>query len=100
MLPRDKWRKSMQWFGLMRPHAEVVAAKNSTLWHYMLEKCPMDDKDGKMKLCKLDEHFAAIALAMAGKEQETDCVGQLHYVHWAEDGAATQLWHCFAIIIW
>lgn len=89
ILPRDKWRKSEQWFGLMRPHAELVADENNTLWKYMLQQCPLSNVDGngEEKKCILDEHYPATALAIAGKEWESDCYGHLHFTEWRDGGA-------------
>lgn len=87
-MPQDKWRKSDQWFGLKRAHAEIVAQESHPLWQYITDKCPMTnmDSEGNEKWCILDEHYPAIALAMADKDMETDCYGHLHFTEWQDRG--------------
>lgn len=93
ILPRSKWRKSEQWWGLIRSHAEVVGAENNTLWRYMLQQCPLSDMD---KHCILDEHYPPIALALEGKDFETDCFGHLTYTEWRLNGAHNDTNRCFS----
>ncbi len=97
ILPREKWRKSEQWFGLLRHHAEIVASEHNQLWHYMLENCPLNNLDGTgaEKFCILDEHFPAVALAVEGRDKETDCYGHLHFTEWREGGAL--LWVLYVV---
>ncbi|KAK9845205.1 hypothetical protein WJX81_000030 [Elliptochloris bilobata] len=83
-LTKDMWRKSHQWMGLVRKHAqtavddvEIARAFEEHCWNGYDPRGP----DG-WRSCYSDEHYFPTLLAINGMEQETDCAGRLTSTDW------------------
>ncbi len=65
-IPKEMWRKSENWFGLIRKHAEIFAEMNISKWQHVFAA---------------DEHIIPTTLAAMGLENETTC-GYMTRVSW------------------
>ncbi|KAL4439980.1 hypothetical protein ABPG75_002981 [Micractinium tetrahymenae] len=83
-LKKQHWRKSNQFFGLTRKHAELVAA-DSKIFRAFKERCGGWYGDVKQwKECVPDEHYIPTLLASLGLENETYCGGWgVAYTDWS-----------------
>ncbi len=92
---KHHWRKSSQWWGLIRPHADLLS-QETTIWSRFQAHCGA---------CIADEHYPASALSAYGLTEETDCWGKLHWVNWdpgvckrgcerGEWGGGLYMWAC------
>ncbi len=79
------WRKSSQFFMLVRKHAEAVIA-DTYIWGKFKEHCRMAvGTDGRMHICLTDEHYIPSFLAYKMLEHETDCPGVITSDVWEWD---------------
>lgn len=67
------WRKSSQWFGLMRKHAEAVM-QDKNVYNAFRRFCIAWNNRTKVE-CYSDEHYFPTLLATLGRENETYCDG-------------------------
>lgn len=65
-LPIEMWRKTENWFGIIRKHAEIFASMNISKWENVFAA---------------DEHILASTIAAMGLENETTC-GYMTRVSW------------------
>ncbi|KAL4425157.1 hypothetical protein ABPG77_008262 [Micractinium sp. CCAP 211/92] len=67
------WRKSTQWFGLTRPHAEAVL-RDEEVYRSFEAGCWSNWEPGKpaWRDCFPDEHYFATLFAVLGREAEMD----------------------------
>lgn len=69
---RSLWRKSSQWFVLIRKHAEVVL-RDESVFRTFEEHCKSgwDDSYNRWRDCYTDEHYIPTLLAIHGLTNET-----------------------------
>jgi hypothetical protein len=82
------WRKSSQWFSLIRSHAEL-ALKDYEVFRAFQEHCRSgwDEDLKKWRDCYSDEHYVPTLLALHGKENETfKETGSVTYADWSKGG--------------
>lgn len=79
-VPLEGWRKSSQWMGLIREHAELFV-------HDKVINELFEAYCSPSNACYSDEHYVPTLLAYLGKDQETDCWGFLVNVDWSRGGA-------------
>jgi len=81
----DTWKKSSQWFGLIRSHAQIVA-RESEIYAAFKEHCnviPNKTREGEyVRFCVSDEHYIPTMLAIKGREEECECDGHVTRVVW------------------
>eukprot|EP00210_Caulerpa_lentillifera_P002762 g2641.t1 len=78
ILDKSKWRKSAQWFALIRSHAELVIKENHVKLRFS-KYC-----DGPTSaVCVSNEHYIPTTLAVYGLEDETDCSGHMTSAIWS-----------------
>ncbi|BDA45402.1 probable glycosyltransferase BC10 at C-terminar half [Coccomyxa sp. Obi] len=84
-LEEKHWRKSFQWFGVVRKHA-VVIAEDEKVAKVFEQHCTnaWDDDRGAWRSCFSDEHYFATVLATKGLDEETDCKGGLTHTEWCD----------------
>ncbi|KAK9815401.1 hypothetical protein WJX72_003085 [[Myrmecia] bisecta] len=80
------WRKSSQWVGLIRKHAEVVHNDErvrekfkSECW---VDQENMDKGQPLRRFCVSDEHYIPTLIASLNLENETDCTGGVTNAWW------------------
>eukprot|EP00884_Botryococcus_braunii_P021938 jgi/Botrbrau1/8428/Bobra.0237s0047.1 len=78
------WRKSSQWIGLTRRHAEFVV-KDTKIYPIFEEHCTsgFDEHLDRQRDCVSDEHYIPTLLAYLGVDNETDCLGCLVSTRWS-----------------
>jgi hypothetical protein len=81
----ELWRKSSQWVGLIRAHAELVAGEEQLNAVFAAECWAADDRE---RFCISDEHFIPSLLALKGLEGECECGGAAMHTEWRPGG-----WH-------
>lgn len=69
---RSDWRKSAQWFSMIRSHAEV-ALRDKVVFTAFEDYCrtAFDGDVGKFRECYSDEHYLPTLLYMKGLQEET-----------------------------
>ena len=69
---RSDWRKSAQWFSMIRSHAEV-ALRDKVVFTAFEDHCrtAFDGDLGKFRECYSDEHYLPTLLYMKGLQEET-----------------------------
>jgi hypothetical protein len=81
----DTWRKSSQWFGLIRSHAQLVA-EETIVYAAFKQYCYIlrsNDTEGEyIRFCVSDEHYIPTMLAINDKEEECECDGHVTRVVW------------------
>ncbi|KAL4529546.1 hypothetical protein Ndes2437B_g08879 [Nannochloris sp. 'desiccata'] len=83
------WRKSGQFFSLIRSHAELVLRDNDVFRGFQ-EYCKSgwDDDYKRWRDCYSDEHYIPTLLAMHRRENETlQEVGSVTFADWTQGGA-------------
>lgn len=83
-LTQELWRKSWQWVALTRQHAELMvhdvavdeAFRMTCRQRWDYEWC-------SHKVCYSDEHYLATLIAVHGRDNETDCTGELTDRDWS-----------------
>ncbi|CAL5228702.1 g11882 [Coccomyxa viridis] len=82
-LEESKWRKSFQWFGVVRKHAKVIA-EDTKIAKVFEKHCvnAWDDDRNAWRSCFSDEHYFATVLATQGVDEETDCTGGMTHTEW------------------
>lgn len=86
---RDAWRKSSQFVGLLRGHAELVAHEQQIDATFS-KWCRSTENDPWLLTghhCVSDEHFVPTILSHHGLSHESDCGGFLVHVEWPEHDA-------------
>ncbi|KAK9842061.1 hypothetical protein WJX81_006609 [Elliptochloris bilobata] len=81
------WRKSSQWFALTHLHAQLFlddTVVDAVFRRHCYDR--WDDELAGLYNCYSDEHQLAIVLALAGRQDETDCTGRLSNVDWTPGG--------------
>ncbi|PRW05935.1 beta-1,6-N-acetylglucosaminyltransferase enzyme [Chlorella sorokiniana] len=82
------WRKSSQWFGMLRSHAQLVL-EDSEVFRKFEEHCK-DGWDGDYKRwrdCYSDEHYIPTLLATKGRDNESYChIDGIVAVDWSAGG--------------
>ena len=73
------WRKSSQWFALLRRHAKIAAEEE--IVNAVFEKECFAISGGN-RFCVSDEHYIPTVLALHGKEGECACDGEATHVKW------------------
>lgn len=89
VIPLNHWRKSQQWWTLIRSHAELVLL-DSDVFEVFRQQCVMefDFQNYRHRKCFSDEHFFATLLSIKGVEDETiPFFATTTYVDWSEGGA-------------
>ncbi|KAL4420283.1 hypothetical protein ABPG77_005623 [Micractinium sp. CCAP 211/92] len=83
-LTKQHWRKSNQFFGLIRKHAELVVA-DSEVFQAFRDRCGgWYSQERQWKECVPDEHYIPTLLASRGLENETYCGGWgVAYTDWS-----------------
>lgn len=71
------WRKSSQWFGLIRSHAKLVV-EESVVDNAFKQYCYVDYD----RFCASDEHYIPTMLAINKKEADCACDGHMTRVIW------------------
>ena len=84
-ISEDTWRKSSQWFGLIRSHAQLVT-KDTIVDAAFRQYCYIlpdpKNKEEYIRFCVSDEHYIPTMLAINKKESEIDCQGHITRVIW------------------
>lgn len=81
----DTWRKSSQWFGLIRSHARLVAEESivDTAFKQYCYILPNTEEEGAYtRFCVSDEHYIPTMLAINNRENECKCDGHVTRVVW------------------
>jgi hypothetical protein len=79
------WRKSSQWFGLIRSHANLVAEEtivDAAFKQYCYILPDKKDPGEYIRFCVSDEHYIPTMLAINKLEEECDCDGHVTRVVW------------------
>lgn len=88
-VPLSNWRKSQQWWTLVRSHVELVL-RDSEVFREFQAHCvtEVDFDNFQHRKCFSDEHFFATLLSIKGVEDETvPFFATTTYVDWSENGA-------------
>ena len=71
-IDRASWRKSAQWFSLIRPHVEVVLHDHDVFVAFQEHCLSRWDTDlSRRRECYSDEHYLATLLHIKGLDEET-----------------------------
>jgi Core-2/I-Branching enzyme len=81
----ETWRKSSQWFGLIRSHAELFAEEktvNEAFQTYCYVLANKKEPGEYIRFCVSDEHYIPTMLSINKREDECDCDGHVTRVVW------------------
>ena len=85
-ITEDTWRKSSQWFGLIRSHAQLFAKErivNAAFDQFCYVE-PNEEEPGEFtRFCVSDEHYIPTMLSIHKLEKECDCDGHMTRVVWS-----------------
>ncbi|KAK9841452.1 hypothetical protein WJX74_006045 [Apatococcus lobatus] len=84
-LQREHWRKSSQWFSLLRHHAEMAATDaevNAAFETHCYFGSDHEDPSQVDRSCVSDEHYIPTLLAFKNESSQTDCHGELVKATW------------------
>eukprot|EP00884_Botryococcus_braunii_P009898 jgi/Botrbrau1/1890/Bobra.0005s0006.1 len=80
-VPDVAWRVGSQWVALTREHA-VVVTNDTELLRRFASVCR--ELEAKKKACHSIESYFAVVLAYHDRDNETDCMGHLHWADWSQ----------------
>ena len=79
----SSYRKSAQWIATTRAHAELIVADTAVVSAFARHCTYGEDHDtGTWRACVSDESYVPTLLAHHGRDNETDCRGEVTAVDW------------------
>lgn len=98
-LRRAQWRKSSQWFGLTREHAQLMVDDEEQFAIFQRYCHGWDER--RSVECYPDEHYLPTLLSVRGRENETYCGGYgLAATDWRYGGPHPRAWRSREIKPW